>query len=550
MAMLPWRRAPKLALGVALSLWVWAAGAGAPPALEVGRSVQGRVPMAGAHVFSLDVPAGYVVQGEFHGRNAVLDLQDEGGAHLRRLGRADTTAQEWMWVASKAPRRLAVRQVGGAPGTFELHLVRTLAPRAEPGGGEASKLESPGLRSLQQALAAGAGTDAFWVERARAGTPLVEPLPDGESLVTFLWRGEGDNVRLFGSPSGNHDPMRRLGDSDVWWATFRMPDTARLSYRIAPDVPRVQGSPMDQRRVILATAQRDPLNPHVFPDTEDTRIDVYQGSSVLTLPDAPPQPWVARRAGRASGTLARHEFDSAVLGNRRDIWVYRPAAPEALLVLFDAHAYVEQVPTPAIVDNLMAEGLIPSTAVVLIGNAGPEARGRELPPNEPFARFLDEELMPWVERQGLAQPPARTVIAGSSYGGLASAYAGLRSPHRFGNVLSLSGSYWWSPDGDVPGWMMRQYAKEPARKLRFYLDAGRYEASRGGRDGILETSRHLGDVLRAKGYAVTQVEHDTGHDYLHWQGSLGCGLVALLNPSAYESGLPGCAQDVARPDRF
>jgi len=494
-------------------------------------------------VYRLEVPAGYVVQGEFDGRNVALDLQDEQGGHLRRLSRPDVMAQGLMWLASQAPQRLVVRQLGPAPGTFALRLSRALAPRAASGDGDRREPESPRLRALQKGLASGAGTEAFWAEMARQGTPLVEPLSGDESLVTFLWRGQHDSVRLFGSPSGNHDPMQRLGDSDVWWATFRMPDTARLSYRIAPDVPLVRGSPMAQRRVILATAQRDPLNPHVFPDTEDTRIDAYQGSSVLTLPKAPPQPWVAHGPGRASGTLSRHEFDSAVLGNRRDVWAYRPAAgkPGALLVLFDAHSYLWQVPTPVIVDNLVADGLVPPTAVVLVGNASPEARGRELPPNESFIRFLDEELMPWVEQQGLAQPPARTVVAGSSYGGLASAYAGLRLPHRFGNVLSLSGSYWWAPTGEIPGWVMRQYAKAPARELRFYLDAGRYEASRGGRDGILETSRHLGDVLRAKGYKVTQVEHDTGHDYLHWQGSLGCGLIALLNPAAYERGLPACS---------
>ena len=86
---------------------------------------------------------------------------------------------------------------------------------------------------------------------------------------------------------------------------------------------------------------------------------------------------------------------------------------------------------------------------------------------------------------------------------------------------------------------MREFAKAPRRDVRFYLDAGRYEGARGGQDGILETSHHLGDVLRAKGYAVTQVEHDTGHDHLHWQGSLGCGLVALLKPERF-AGLAAC----------
>ena len=520
--------------------------AAAPMALKAGHEARGPVPVGGSYAFHLDVPAGHVVQGDFDGKNAVLDLQDEQGRHVRRLGKADAAAQGMMWVVSDTPQRLVVRHAGKAAGSFELRIAKVLAPRLPHGENDAQALASPRLQALQKTLASGGDTDAFWNEIARDGSPLVEPASEKESLVTFLWRGKAKSVRLFGSPSGNHDPLTRLGDSDVWWATFRMPNTARLSYRLAPDVPEIQGNAMAQRRVILATAQRDTLNPKVYPDTADTGIDIYQGASVVALPKAPPQPWIARHARPASGVLVHHQFDSAVLGNRRDIWTYRPAGaePKALLVLFDAHAYLDQVPTPAIIDNLTAEGLITPTAVVLIGNPSPAARGAELPPNKPFARFLDEELMPWVQDQGIAQPPQRTVIAGSSYGGLASAYAGLMSPQRFGNVLSLSGSYWWAPEGEIPGWMMRQYVAASKADVRFYLDAGRYEASRGGRDGILETSRHLGDVLRAKGYAVTQVEHDTGHDYLHWQGSLGCGLVALLNPAAYARGLPACAAGI------
>lgn len=39
--------------------------------------------------------------------------------------------------------------------------------------------------------------------------------------------------------------------------------------------------------------------------------------------------------------------------------------------------------------------------------------------------------------------------------------------------------------------------------MRFYLDAGRYEAALGSQDSILQTNRYLRDVLQAKGYAVT-----------------------------------------------
>ena len=524
-----------------------------PAPLEVGASVQSQLAPGASATYTLHLPAGQVVQGFFESASATLDLQDAQGRHLRRLGRASGAAEPFMWITRGAGQERLVATVpaaGSAAGAYTLALTKALAQAPalpDATSAQAQPLPSPQLQALQQALAQGGTTDAFWNERARAGTPMVEPLSPTHSLVTFLWRGaHNTSVRLFGSPSGNHDPLQRLGASDVWWASFEMPNTARLSYRIAPDVPRVQGSAMQQRRAILATAQRDPLNAAIFPAPHGAATDVFQGSSVLALPAAPPQPWVQAQPGVARGVLAQHRLTSKVLGNERAVWIYRPAGatPQALLVLFDAHAYRNDVPTPTILDNLLAEDLIPPTALVLVGNASPEARGTELPPNPAFARFLDEELMPWVQHQGLVQPAARTVIAGSSYGGLASSYAALQHPQWFGNVLSLSGSYWWAPSGHMPGWTMRAYAHappQPEHPVRFYLDAGRYEAARGGQDGILETNRHLGDVLRAKGYAVTQLEHDTGHDYLHWQGSLGCGLVALLQPARFAQGLPACA---------
>ncbi|MEN0106170.1 MAG: alpha/beta hydrolase-fold protein, partial [Pseudomonas sp.] len=189
--------------------------------------------------------------------------------------------------------------------------------------------------------------------------------------------------------------------------------------------------------------------------------------------------------------------------------------------------YLGKVPTPTILDNLIAQGRIPSTAVVLIDNPSPEARGAELPPNPEFVRFLAEELVPWVRQQGIDASPARTVIAGSSFGGLAASYAALKHPQLFGNVISQSGSYWWSPTGQEPEWLTRAFIDAPRLPVRFYLEAGRFEAGN-GQLGIFETTQHLRDVLRAKGYDVQHREWSSGHDYLNWRGTLAEGLIALF----------------------
>lgn len=72
-------------------------------------------------------------------------------------------------------------------------------------------------------------------------------------------------------------------------------------------------------------------------------------------------------------------------------------------------------------------------------------------------------------------------------------------------------------------------AEAPRLPLRFFIEAGTFENDIAGSGGqILETSRHLRDVLRAKGYQVHYREFAGGHDYLSWRGSLADGLIALM----------------------
>lgn len=533
----------------------WVGAAEAAAAAPAWPAVQGEVQMQ-PRALALELPARHVVQIQFEGAGVNLDLRDAQGRHLRRLaenGRGVQTAtwysqgaqQEQLWVTPAAPSATAQ--------TFTLQVLGSWPSDGPQPLPAAPATMGPRLQALQQALARGEGaaaSAAFWREAQQRGTPWVEPWGDGKLLVTFVWRDQGNtSVRLFGNPSGNHDPLQRLAGSDVWWTSAVLDPRARLSYAFAPDVPQLPAAQAaQQRRMILATMQRDPLNRQPFPASSWSGAqDRFQGRSSLVLAKAPPQPWVKARAGVAQGSLTRHSIDSAILGNRRDVWTYVPAGadPQALLVLFDAHAYVHDVPTPRILDNLVADGLLPPMAALIVGNASPEARGTELPPNPLFARFIAEELMPWAKGQGLAQTARRTVVAGSSYGGLVSSYLGLTHPELFGNVLSLSGSYWWAPAEEKPGWMQRAWQGLPAPvpAVRFYLDAGWFESGRGGREGILETNRELADILRARGLAVTQRENASGHDYLHWQGALGCGLVALLAPARFDMRQPalqGC----------
>lgn len=499
--------------------------------LSQGQSVRASVAKTLQPSWSLDLKAGDLVQGKVAG-DVSLRLLDARGNPLRLLVDGADMSRDFMFVAREDGQYLLrAEQLATRPqAEFTLTLSQVLALSEQQRAPAA--LLSPTLRQLAEQLKQGATTQAFWKDREQQGTPLVEALADSpnERLVTFLWRGARQNVRLFGSPSGGHDALQRLGDSDVWYATYRVPSSARLSYQLAPDVPEA-----GDRRTLLATAQRDPLNPHSF---GNQKYEPSLTRSVMELPDAPPQPWLNKRAHVAPGSVERESLKSEILGNTRDVYVYRPAGwknidqQPGLLVLFDAHAYTRQVPTPTILDNLIADGLIPPTAALIIANPSDETRPVELPPNADFARFMAQELMPWAKQQGLATDARHTVVAGSSYGGLASAWLGLKHPELFGNVLSLSGSYWWSPPNTEDQWLARQYAASPRLPLRFYLQAGLFEDKSGSPGaGILDSNRQLRNVLQAKGYPVEHVEYASGHDYLQWRGSLACGLISLIGKS-------------------
>ena len=429
---------------------------------------------------------------------------------------------------------------------------------------------SPRINALKAAVETRepGSVDSFWKEVEKQGAPIIEPLPgdDKNLLVTFLWKGTPDTHNVFvarlpyagGAPDDYF--MDRLGDTNVWYKTVATDRKTRFEYSVAPNVPRIrpvsQGMDNDAIAMIAAAARPDPLNPKRWRvDAQNIDSPRYE-RSIVEMPDAPPQPWLAEKPGVPGGQIEKRRFKSALLKNEREIAVYRPpgysreAKPYPLLLLFDEVAYLGDpkqivlVPTPTILNNLIAEQRIPPMVALLVGNV-PGQRDRELPCNPAFFDFLSSELLPWAHGlYNFTADPRQTLVGGSSFGGLAAACAGLRHSETFGNVLLQSGSFHWLPTkGDrapdsatdsEPNWVARQFIASPKLPLRFYLDAGseEFDVSGDGRS-ILVTSRTLRDVLLAKGYEVHFQEFAGGHDYLSWRGTLADGLIALMgSPSS------------------
>jgi enterochelin esterase-like enzyme len=407
----------------------------------------------------------------------------------------------------------------------------------------AQDLASPRLNALRQEIAAGGPTalERFWRRIAGEGTPLVEPVEGkaDERLVTFLWRGGGEtrNVLLVVSPSdlGSAEgiegaKLSRLPGTDVWLKSRRMGADARFGYAFSVNDPLAVDMTEEAEEARWAALKPDPLNPRKAPEPL---------ASLCELPAARPQPWIVPRPEVPRGRITESPFRSERLGNERIVRVYTPPGydpqgkPYGLLVVLDGRTYTSDVPGPTVLDNLLAAGRIPPLVAVFVANPSAEARIREMSCHPPFAEFLAGELIPWV-RHGyrVTDDPARTAIAGSSLGGLAAACAAVRHPEVFGNVLSLSGSFYWSPAGEAePEWLARQLAAGPKLPLRFYLEAGLMEDKPREGVSLLTANRHLRTVLQARGNAVEYREFNGGHSVLNWRGSFADGLLTLFSGS-------------------
>lgn len=438
--------------------------------------------------------------------------------------------------------------------TIPPQLPRPAPPEIVPG---------PRVQALAAELRAGRpeALGAFWEEAASRGTPLVEEIPGdpGHRAVTFLWRGDAHDVLVMANkltdPSVlDESLMERLGDTDVWHRTYRVGSGWRASYRLAPrgrtapgpigdeaarrrDAMLAAGSPASRAAVErwclgLAQAVADPLNSRI-----------WRGYSVVELPDAPPQRWLA--PGPSRGELSRHTIGG------RTVWRYEPELrPRGTLVLLDGQDWTEDL--PVILGNLVEAGAVPPLTALLPESGTPGDRARDLTCDDRFLSFLADEL-PIGEH-----PASRTVVAGQSLGGLAALHAAYRRPDRFGAAVSQSGSFWWpngpdGPDGpDGPGehnehngpggpvrsagsgreWLTGELAAAARVPARCYVEVGTQEWA------LLGPTRRLRDVLRAKGCDLTYREYEGGHDGACWRGSLADGLIAAFGGGGQE-----------RPDR-
>jgi enterochelin esterase-like enzyme len=352
----------------------------------------------------------------------------------------------------------------------------------------------------------------------------------------------GNNVRSL--------VLTRLLNTDVWFKTYQLPNDARFLYQFSVNDPSFpfEGEAETKYPTKL---QPDSLNPRRY---EFAKPEIF---SIVELPAALSLELSTLKPGVPHGVVGRFgkPLESKIMGNERNIWVYKPpgysdAADPYPLLIFGA-SYINQIRLPAILDNLIAQHRIPPVVAIFFGfppsKPGENVQDEESGGEKPFGDFIAKELLPWVrERVHVTSDPRGVVIGGASAGGHSAACAALQHPEAIGNVLAQSGAFWrgightanyWSDPAHADGreGFARAVASRPVASatpsVRFYLTIGRLENRTAFSDGLitmLHASRHVRDVLQARGYDVTLRETSGGHDPYNWESSLPDALVALV----------------------
>ena len=255
-----------------------------------------------------------------------------------------------------------------------------------------------------------------------------------------------------------------------------------------------------------------------------------------------------------SGDLRLHQLKSTIFGNERTIRVLLPQGygdpankdrryPVLYMLdgqnVFDAclsDVSHHEWGADEIVQALVAEKKIPALIVVGVDHAGKDRAHEYLPykdylgdpdMDEPagkrFPDFLTNEVMPLVDGQyRTLQGQPNTGIGGSSYGGVATLYALLAKPGRFGYGLIESPTMWIGM-----GQLVRDTNPLTAMPVKVFVGFGDKEA---GDPAISEKMigliRQVESNFRAAGYDDSSFRFVVDPEALHTE-------------AAWEKRLPG-----------
>jgi enterochelin esterase family protein len=369
------------------------------------------------------------------------------------------------------------------------------------------------MRPELEALRRDAVADPTAVDRFVEGR--LFPLIDA-GTSTFVYRGEADAVRLrhwvYGLAAT--PTFTRLDDTDLWYVVLDVPRDSRIEYKIEV----IRGDHVE--------SIQDPLNPL-------TARDPFGANSVLQTDGYERPSWTLPDPEARRGTLVAHRSHSPALGREVDLNLYlparfRPTSRYPLLIVHDGNDYLDFSSMQVVLDNLIHRLEL---AEIVVAFTNPQDRLVEYADHEPHARYIADELVPWLEAEfPLVAEPGGRGLMGASFGAAASFAVARRYPDMFGRMLLQSGSFAFSDIGESERGplfapieaMVNAFRADPEPfSERVFVSCGTFES-------LIYENRSLVPVLQSTGMEVRYVEARDGHNWENWRDRLRDGLSWLF----------------------
>ncbi|MCG3173157.1 MAG: Enterochelin esterase [Myxococcota bacterium] len=341
------------------------------------------------------------------------------------------------------------------------------------------------------------------------------PVCEG-TTTTFVWRGEAEDVQLqhwvYGLPSSQK--FERIAGTTLWYLIIELPPGSRIEYKL--NVVRDGKTQWMQ----------DPLNPLLAHDP-------FGANSVVQCPGYEVPDWIHHDPQAMSGELLDFHLHSKCLADRRRLTVYLPprfrkTRRYPLLVVHDGGDYLNFARMKVVMDNLIHRLEVSS---MIVAFTYPEHRLVEYPDNPFHAKFIAEEVCPFIEgRFPINDSPAARGLMGASFGAVASLACAWRYPGKFGRLLLQSGSFaftdigthWRGPTFEPVVRFVNAFRDNPGRPSdRIYLSCGMYES-------LIYENRSILPLLQATGMEVKYTEVRDGHNWENWRDRLREGLSWLF----------------------
>jgi enterochelin esterase-like enzyme len=379
-------------------------------------------------------------------------------------------------------------------------------------GSKRSDLPAAGMPGLDAAIAG--------IERGSMSTPLVEALPDGKYVVTFLARRDGLQVpRIVSDVTGWGERADGTFDTTVgtmtpaglagWYAVRAVvAPAARIEYLVSYGVGDVR------------------IDPHNPRQSHGPQLGGAPASELVTPGYVTPAPFAEPPVPGGSDTES--VVHSAALHAPWRVAVHLPPgvrAADSMPVVVFVDRRAAQV--ARVIDRLVAYGEL---APVLAAFVGPVNQSGAHPDPSALRVFLTAELPRWLERRyGPAWREGRRGIVGVSFHARDALDAALacrtNPPERAAGCaapydrvgLLLPGRRITA--ADIPAFARRA---EPARTVAVL--AGSYDQAN------IETARRLKLALTGVGHTVHYREVPEGHSAVTWTHHLGSVLVSLFGP--------------------